>query len=292
MMKNVGLVLEGGGQRGVFTAGVLDYMMAKKLKLPYIIGVSAGACNAVDYVSWQPYRTKRCMIDAQKKYHMYSAGNIVKTGWYIDMDLIFDQFPSKIYPFDFETYFNSDARCLLTVTNCLTGKAEYIEEKKNKRRMMEAVRASSSLPFVSPMVYIDGRPMMDGGLTDSVPVQKAVRDGYKYNIVICTRPKGYRKKEGRPGKSVKLARKVYKKYPMLVKALAQRNRRYNREMEWIEKMEAKGRVFVIRPSLPTVKRTEKNIVRLEHFYEHGYETMRDLWPELCQWLENAGNIKG
>ena len=85
------------------------------------------------------------------------------------------------------------------MTNCLTGKAEYIEEKKNKRRMMEAVRASSSLPFVSPMVYIDGKPMMDGGLTDSVPVQKAVRDGYKYNIVICTRPKGYRKRKADRG---------------------------------------------------------------------------------------------
>lgn len=286
-MKKVGLVLEGGGERGVFTSGVLDYMMEEKFWLPYVIGVSAGACNAVDYVSRQPYRTKQCMIDSQKKYDLYSARNILKTGYYINMDLIFNQFPTNIYPFDFETYASSGSRCLMTVTNCVTGRPEYIEETKDSIRMMAACRASSSLPFVSPMVKVDGKPMMDGGLTDSIPIQKATKDGFKYNILVLTRPKGYRKSSERPGKTVKVARRVYKDYPMLVKALALRNHRYNKTMEIIEQLEAKGRVFVIRPTIPCVGRTEKNIGKLEHFYEHGYETMKKEWPKLQEWLRRT-----
>lgn len=289
-MKKAGLILEGGGQRGVFTSGVLDYMMEKELKLPYVIGVSAGSCNAVDYVSWQPYRTKRCMIDSQKNYHLYSAKNIIKTGYYIDMDLIFNQFPNRIYPFDFDTYFNSKTRCLMTVTNCLTGRPEYIEENSDVIRMMAACRASSSLPFVSPMVKVDGKPMMDGGLADSIPIQKATKDGYKYNILVLTRPKGYRKPSERPGKTVKLAKRVYKDYPMLVKALALRNRRYNRTMDIIEALEEKGRVFVIRPNIACVHRTERNISKLEHFYEHGYETMKAQWEALETWLKRVKDI--
>ena len=138
-MKKVGLVLEGGGERGVFTSGVLDYMMEEKFWLPYVIGVSAGACNAVDYVSRQPYRTKQCMIDSQKKYDLYSARNILKTGYYINMDLIFNQFPTNIYPFDFETYASSGSRCLMTVTNCVTGRPEYIEETKDSIRMLSLI---------------------------------------------------------------------------------------------------------------------------------------------------------
>lgn len=289
-MKKAGLVLEGGGERGVFTSGVLDYMMEENFKLPYVIGVSAGACNAVGYVSWQPCRTKRCMIDSQKKYHLYSAKNILKTGYYIDMDLIFNQFPTNDYPFDFKTYADSGIRCLMTVTNCLTGKPEYIEETKDSNRMMAACRASSSLPFVSPMVDIDGKPMMDGGLTDSIPIQRATKDGFKYNVLVLTRPKGYRKSSEKPGKTVKLAKRIYKAYPMLVRALALRNRRYNKTMEIIEQLEAKGRVFVIRPTIPCVGRTEKNIGKLEHFYEHGYETMKKEWPKLQEWLKRTEEI--
>lgn len=291
-MKKVGLVLEGGGERGVFTSGVLDYMMEKELKLPYVIGVSAGACNAVDYASWQPYRTKRCMIDSQKQYHLYSAKNILKTGYYIDMDLIFNQFPTSVYPFDFDTYAQSETRCLMTVTNCITGKPEYIEENQDAIRMMAACRASSSLPFVSPMVKVDGKLMMDGGLTDSIPIQKATKDGYKYNIVILTRPKGYRKSSERPGKLVKLVRRVYKDYPMLVKALALRNRRYNKTMAVIEELEEKGRIFVIRPTIPCVGRTERDIAKLENFYEHGYETMKKEWPRLLEWMKRAKDTEG
>ena len=128
-MKHVGLVLEGGGQRGVFTSGVLDYMMERGLQLPYVIGVSAGACNAVDYVSGQIGRTKECMIDAQKEYGYINMKNFLKTGYLFDMDMAFDRYPNELVPFDFEAYKKSPIRCVMTATNCKTGMSAYIEEK-------------------------------------------------------------------------------------------------------------------------------------------------------------------
>lgn len=281
-MKKVGMILEGGGQRGIFTSGVLDYLMGQKLKVPYVIGVSAGACNAVDYVSGQILRTKECMLDAQLDYELYGIRTMVKTKYFMNMDLIFEQFPNHDYPFDFKAYVKSPTRCLLATTNCLTGKAEFIEEYRNKERMMASCRASSSLPFASPMVRIDGVPMMDGGIADSVPVGKAIADGFDYNIIILTRGKGYYKKES--SSSMKLAKLYYRKYPKLAKALMQRNHKYNRTMDLIERLEAQGRVFVIRPTAPCVSRTERDLEKLEDFYWHGFDTAAEVYPALHDWM--------
>ena len=282
-MKKVGMILEGGGQRGIFTSGVLDYLMEKKLEVPYVIGVSAGACNAVDYVSGQILRTKECMLDAQLDYELYGVKTMVKTKYFMNMDLIFDQFPNHDYPFDFKAYVKSPTRCLLTVTNCLTGRAEFIEEYKDRERMMAACRASSSLPFASPMVEVDGVPMMDGGIADSVPIKKAIADGFDHNIVILTRRKGYYKKEGNSS-TVRLAKLYYHRYPNLAKALMQRGHVYNREMDLIDRLEKQGKVFVIRPEMPCVSRTEKDLEKLEDFYWHGYEEAEKYYAKLKEWI--------
>lgn len=282
-MKKAGMILEGGGQRGIFTSGVLDYMMTKKLKVPYVIGVSAGACNAVDYVSGQILRTKECMLDAQLDYELYGLRTMLKTKYFMNMDLIFDQFPNHIYPFDFEAYAKSPTRCLLAATNCQTGKAEFIEEYRDRERLMRACRASSSLPFASPAVRVDQNPMMDGGIADSVPVQKAIEDGYDYNIIILTRRKGYYKKESGSG-TMRLVKLYYRKYPMLARALIQRNHNYNRTMDLIDRLEKQGRVFVIRPEAPCVSRTERDLEKLEDFYWHGFAMGEKLYPQLRAWL--------
>ena len=282
-MKKVGMILEGGGQRGIFTSGVLDYLMEKKLEVPYVIGVSAGACNAVDYVSGQILRTKECMLDAQLDYELYGVKTMVKTKYFMNMDLIFDQFPNHDYPFDFKAYVKSPTRCLLTVTNCLTGRAEFIEEYKDRERMMAACRASSSLPFASPMVEVDGVPMMDGGIADSVPIKKAIADGFDHNIVILTRRKGYYKKEGNSS-TVRLAKLYYHRYPNLAKALMQRGHAYNREMDLIDQLEKQGKVFVIRPEMPCVSRTERDLEKLEDFYWHGYEEAEKNYAKLKEWI--------
>ena len=282
-MKKVGMILEGGGQRGIFTSGVLDYLMEKKLEVPYVIGVSAGACNAVDYVSGQILRTKECMLDAQLDYELYGVKTMVKTKYFMNMDLIFDQFPNHDYPFDFKAYVKSPTRCLLTVTNCLTGRAEFIEEYKDRERMMAACRASSSLPFASPMVEVDGVPMMDGGIAYSVPIKKAIADGFDHNIVILTRRKGYYKKEGNSS-TVRLAKLYYHRYPNLAKALMQRGHAYNREMDLIDQLEKQGKVFVIRPEMPCVSRTERDLEKLEDFYWHGYEEAEKNYAKLKEWI--------
>ena len=282
-MKKVGMILEGGGQRGIFTSGVLDYLMEKKLEVPYVIGVSAGACNAVDYVSGQILRTKECMLDAQLDYELYGVKTMVKTKYFMNMDLIFDQFPNHDYPFDFKAYVKSPTRCLLTVTNCLTGRAEFIEEYKDRERMMAACRASSSLPFASPMVEVDGVPMMDGGIADSVPIKKAIADGFDHNIVILTRRKGYYKKEGNSS-TVRLAKLYSHRDPNLAKALMQRGHAYNREMDLIDQLEKQGKVFVIRPEMPCVSRTERDLEKLEDFYWHGYEEAEKNYAKLKEWI--------
>lgn len=281
-MKRAGMILEGGGTRGVFTAGVLDYFMEQGLYLPYVIGVSAGACNAVNYVSRQPGRMKTCTIDFLEAGSYVGLRNLVKNHSLFNMDLIFDIFPNKIIPFDYDTFFSSGRTCILTATNCLTGKAAYLTERKSRERLMAACRASASLPIVSPMVNVDGIPMLDGGVADSVPIRKALKDGVKKNIVILTRQEGYRKAPAR--RSLRMARILYQKYPYLIRAIKNRAYDYNRTMELLEDLEARGHVLVIRPQVPVVKNTEDNVKVLTDFYNHGYEYAKDTFSRVTNYL--------
>lgn len=282
-MKKAGMILEGGGQRGIFTGGVLDYLMERRVAVPYVIGVSAGACNAVDYVAGQILRTKECMLDAQLDYELYGLHTMLRTRHFMNMDLIFDQFPNHDYPFDFKAFVKSPMRCLIAVTNCLTGRAEFLEEYHSKARLMNICRASSSLPLASSMTTVDGVPMMDGGIADSVPVRRAMADGFEYNIVILTRRRGYYKKESNAA-IMRLMKLHYRKYPNLARALMRRNHVYNQEMDLIGRLERQGRVFVIRPEMPCVSRTETDLEKLEDFYWHGYEVAQKVYPALKEWL--------
>ncbi len=282
--KQSALVLEGGGTRGVFTAGVLDLLMEKGVEFPYVIGVSAGACNAVDFVSGQIERTKKCMILEDRQYRYISIGNIVRNHSLFDMDMVFDRFPNEIFPFDFETFFRSDTLCEMVVTNCLSGQAEYLSEQSDKRRLMNICRASSSIPAVSPMVVVDGFPCLDGGVADSVPLIHAMKKGYRKNVVILTRNAGYRKK--RPGKSKALYVAAFKKYPAFLNTLLNRYRNYNRTMELIEKWEREGHIFVVRPQIRPVSRTEQNAKALTAFYEHGKEVMDQNLSAMLEYLNS------
>ncbi len=281
-MIKAGMILEGGGTRGVFTAGVLDYFMEQGMYLPYVIGVSAGACNAVDYVSRQPGRMKVCTIDFLEAGSYVGLRPMLRTHSLFDMDLIFDVFPNKLIPFDYDTYFSSGTTCILTATNCLTGKAAYLTETSDKKRLMDICRASSSLPVVSRMVYVDGVPMLDGGLADSVPIRKALHDGVKRNIVILTRQAGYRRSPAK--KTFKMARIMYSKYPNLIRAIKYRYYYYNKTMELLEDLERRGHVFVIRPQVPVIRNTESHVEVLTDFYNHGYEYARDVFAQAASYL--------
>lgn len=281
--KEAALVLEGGGTRGVFTAGVLDYLMEKEVKFPYVIGVSAGACNAIDYVSKQIGRTKDCTIIQDRKNRYIGTKDALKKGYLFDMDRLFDEYPNRLFPFDFDTYFASDIQCEVVVTNCLTGEAMYLSEKQDKERLLTICRASSSIPLISPVVDVDGIPCVDGGVADSVPLIHSMKLGHQKNVVVLTRNKGYRKKA--PGKSRLLYTAALKKYPNLLNALLNRYRNYNRVMELVEKWEEEGHIFVIRPEVEPVSRTEQNVEKLTEFYDHGYQLMKQRMEEMQAYLE-------
>ena len=283
-MKRAGLVLEGGANRGVFTAGALDFLMEKDYYIPYVVGVSAGACNATGYLSKQPGRMKKCSIIKDDEYRYVTVKNTLKTHTLLDMDLMFEKFPEEIFPFDYDAFFASDIQCEMVVTNCVTGKAEYLSEHSNKKRMMDICRASSSLPMVTKMVTVDGVPYLDGGLSDSVPIIHSLKTGHSRNVIILTRNKGYRKKlKSKTNKIIEM--KFGKTYPNLVKTMKNRARVYNKTMDYIDKWEAEGKVFVLRPEVPPVARLERDVEKLEAFYQHGYDMMEEEFERMKYFLE-------
>lgn len=266
--ESTALVLEGGGLRGVFTCGVLDCFMDNGIRFPFTIGVSAGACNGLSYMSGQRGRAKCSNIDLMEKHKYVGFRYLLSQGCIMDFKLLFEDFPEKIIPYNYDAYFSNPDRFVMVTTNCLTGKAEYFEEKSSAARVMDIVRASSSLPFVSKITYVDGTPMLDGGITDSIPVRYAMEQGYEKLIVILTRNKGYRKKDNK----MRISKAFYRKYPQLLRALSERNAVYNQTMDLIENLEAEGRILVIRPERPIeVGRMEKDTDKLTALYQEGYE---------------------
>ena len=263
-----GLILEGGGMRGIFTVGVLDNFMDRGIRFPYIIGVSAGACNGLSYMSHQRGRAKYADTDLLKEYNYIGLKYLLTKGNIMDFDLLFHTFPEKISPYDYDKLANSPERYEMVTTSCITGKACYFEEKNNPRRVIEIVKASSSLPFVCPIAYVDGEPMLDGGIADSIPLERAISQGFDNNLVVLTRNKGYRK----PQKATKVPFFFYRKYPNVKETIRNRNAMYNKQMQLVESMEHDGRVEVLRPIKPIqVGRIERNIDKLLALYQEGYD---------------------
>ena len=248
--------------------------MDHNIWFPYVIGVSAGACNGLSYVSRQKGRARRSNIDILEEFryvglkYMFSQRNIM------DFKLLFDDLPNRILPYDYATYFHSSTQFVMVTSNCLTGKAEYMEEKSSPQRLLDICRASSSLPFVCPVTWVDNIPMLDGGICDSIPVKRAIEEGFSRNVLVLTRNKGYRKDE----KEIKVPPFFYRKYPLIRKSLAIRNKKYNETMDMIDRMEDEGTAIVIRPEQPMqVGRIEKDIQKLKDLYEEGVACARKLF---------------
>lgn len=286
IMQKATIVLEGGAIRGIFTSGALDCLMNQDIYFSNVIGVSAGSCNAVDYVSKQPGRTRDCMIPTDKNLnYIYGFRKVMKEKTLMNMDLIFDKYPNELLPFDFDTYFRSEIKCEIVVTNCLTGKAEYLQENEDRKRLMKICRASSSMPLITPIVNIDGVPYLDGGLADSVPIGHAQELGNEKIVVILTRNKGYRKTRMSNG-MIRVYRRAYQSYPELLKTILTRSFHYNMQMNHIERLEQEGRIFVLRPGVKPVSRLERNMETLQAFYDHGYHLMERELDCMMEYLES------
>ena len=268
------LVLEGGGMRGVFTCGVLDYLMDNKIRFPYSVGVSAGACNGLSYMSHQRGRGKYSNIDLLAKYKYMGIRPFLKGRGLIDQKLLFHRFPDRILPYNYKAYAENTNRFEMVTTDCLSGRPCYWEEKVDERRIIDIVKASSSLPYACPIVYVDGKPMLDGGIVDSIPLQRAYDQGYENCVVVLTRNKGYRKSD----REVIVPRFIYKEYPRLRVALRNRNKVYNEQLEMVERLEDEGKIKVIRPLKPVVvDRMETNVRKLTDLYEEGYDCARKMF---------------
>lgn len=261
------LVLEGGGMRGVFTCGVLDYLMDHKISFPYTVGVSAGACNGLSYMSHQRGRGRYSNIDLLAKYKYIGIRPLLKRRGLIDQQLLFHRFPDRILPYNYKAYAENPNRFEMVTTDCVSGKACYWEEKLDEKRIIDIVKASSSLPYACPIVYVDGKPMLDGGIVDSIPLMRAYGQGFDDCVVVLTRNRGYRKSD----KEVMVPRFIYKEYPRLRVALRNRNKIYNEQLEMVERLEDEGKIKVIRPLKPiVVDRMETSVRKLTDLYEEGY----------------------
>ncbi|TLS50221.1 patatin family protein [Paenibacillus antri] len=288
MEEKLGLVLEGGGMRGVYTGGVLERFMEDDLYFPYVIGVSAGACNAVSYLSRQRGRNRRVTIDYVGHPEYLSIRNWIRKGSMFGMDFIFDRIPNEIDLLDYETLFKIRETFVAGTTDPETGEPAYFANDvwaRDKQSFMAVLRASSSLPFFSPPVDVAGKPMYDGGVADPIPVRKALEDGCDRVVVVLTKDATYRIK---PFKRRRLAGWIYRKYPKLVEAMIRRERVYNDTMALVRRLEAEGRAFVLQPSkaLP-VGRMEKDKALLGSLYELGESDAEAARGKLRSWIASG-----
>jgi len=244
-----------------------------------------GACNAASYISRQPERNRIVNIRFVNDHRYLSYRRLMTRGELFGMDFIFNTIPHSLVPFDFKTFMESDQKCITGVTDCETGSPLYFEKNELGKDYMTILQASSSLPFASKPVHYKGRTLLDGGMSDSIPIQKSMTDGNTRNILVLTRPKGYRKK--RPAMRC-LFPVRYPRYRGLCNALATRYIRYNKTMDFIDQMEQNGDVFVIRPpSALEVGRVERNQAKLYGTYDQGYSDAAGSFPELCTYLKST-----
>lgn len=259
------LVLEGGGLRGIYTAGVLDELQKEKIRIDAIIGVSMGSLVGINYVSNQPGRAIRYNLKYCKDKRYMGIFSLLTTGNIANKEFAYYKLPNELDKFDYETFKKSPIKFYCTVSNLETGKAEYIEIKDAKKQI-EYLRAGSSMPGVSRIVNIKNHKYLDGGITDSIPFLKAKELGYDKIIVVTTRPKEYRKKN----KEYKTMSKIYKRYPKFVRAIRERNKKYNESLAELELLEKNKEVFVIRPSTKIpIKRIEKSKKIIQEQYNLG-----------------------
>lgn len=281
MYDNVGLVLEGGGMRGIYTAGILDFFMEKEIAFKEVIGVSAGAIHAASYLSNQKGRSKAVSLDYLNEKKYCSVYSLVTTGDLFGEEFTYHVIPEKLNIFDYEAFKNSPMKMYATVTDIETGDPEYIHLSDLKKQM-DYLRASASLPLVSRIVEINGNKYLDGGMSDSIPLKKSQENGFSKNVVVLTQPKGFRKEENKVGF---LMNRKYKKYPKLVECMENRHIMYNNELDYIEQQEKLGNTFIFRPNHAlNVSRIEKNRNKLETAYNEGYNQAKSSYDELIAFL--------
>lgn len=281
-MNKIGLILEGGGMRGIYTAGVLDFFIEKNIEVDVTIGVSAGSCHASSYLSKQYKRAYNATVDYINDKRYLSFSNLIKTGSIFGMDFMFNKIPNELNIYDYDTFAKSKSKFVVVATNCETGSPEYFELKDLKKEIIY-MQASCSIPMFANIVEIDDFKLVDGGVSDSIPIEYSLNQGYKKNIVVLTRDITYKKNKQ---KFLPIVNKKYKKYPNLVKAIENRHLNYNKSLNLVNKLEKDGDVLVIRPKKPVnVSQIEKNAKKLTALYEEGYDDAKELYDKILDFIK-------
>ncbi|MBQ9989872.1 MAG: patatin family protein [Lachnospiraceae bacterium] len=281
-MYQAGLVLEGGGMKGVYTSGVLDFFLEKDLEFSHCYGVSAGACNLCSFLSKQKRRGYRSLTEYMDNKRYCGVYSLLTDGNIFNSKFAYDLVPNYLLPFDYETYKEYPGKAYAVATNLETGRAEYLS-MMDAEDSMKAVQASASLPLVSRNVEYRGKYYLDGGIADSIPIQRSILDGNRKNVVVLTKEMGYRRK---PGSHLELIKVRYRKYPKVYELMKERHTAYNETMDYLMEQVKNGQAFVIQPKQKnTIGRIEKDSAKMEALYRSGYEDAESCYEKLLAYLE-------
>lgn len=263
-----GLVLEGGTFRPIFSAGVMDAMLEAGVEFDYVIGVSAGITNGVSFVSKQKRRNYNVLVNLRHDKRYIGLRNYISDKSLFGIRFAYEELPTKIYPFDWETYYKNPMQVKIGVTDAKTGKPRYLDGKKMDKKC-NMLKATCALPMIFPVIKIGKEEYYDGGIADSIPAAKALEDGCDKLVIVLTRPKGYKKKLSKA--NIVAARALRKKYPKLSEAILNRPKMYNEQVRYCEQLEKEGKAIILRPGRAyQIESFEKDIDKIKLIYNHGY----------------------
>ena len=283
-MINGGLVLEGGGMKGLFTAGVLDFLMDKKIMFSSVYGVSAGACHMTSYIAGQRGRAFDISVDYLDTRWYCGIPSLLTTGNLFNTDIAYGLVPDTLNPFDHEAYEKYEGSAYAVVTDVETGKPEYMRLKNCRGKNMDKLRASASLPLVANMVKVDGRKYLDGGLSDAIPLERSIMSGNDKNLVVLTKEVGYIRKP-LPAYELATLKLRYASYPHVWKLMQDRHIRYNEQLKFLSRMEKEGKAFILRPQQKSeTKRIDKNPEHLKVLYNEGYTEAEKNYEKLAEYF--------
>lgn len=275
------LVLEGGGSRGMFTAGILESFLANNINFDSVFGVSAGAMYGASFVSKQKGRNAKLNdYIGDKRYG--GLWHLLKSGSYFSWDFIFGELAHEIAPYDYEAFYNS-SDFYVGASDCKTGESEFFHTNTlEKKEFMAVLKASGSLPFISPIVQYKGKEYLDGGLTNSIPYDLAFKQGTEKVVVVLTRPRGYEKSKMKPNKICKW---YFRKHPKIYEALINRASLYNESIKKLRELENEGKVYVIYPPEDLkVSRVERDSKKTEKVYCDAIKYGEEILPNIKEWL--------
>ena len=282
-MYQAGLILEGGAMKGVYTAGVLDFFLDKEIEFSSCYGVSAGACHLCSFLSKQRGRAYRVSVNYLDNKRYCGSFSLLTTGDLFGTDMCYDLIPNYLDPYDFDAFDQYEGKAYAAVTNIETGEAEYMPLEEMHRDII-AVSASSSMPLVARNVRIGDGLYLDGGISDSVPIAKSIKDGNRKNVVVLTKETAFRRE---PVDTAQLAliKARYIRYPKVYELMKERHITYNSMLDYLKMQEENGNAFVIRPKKKSgVGRIEKDGKKLEELYKEGYRDAEECYMDLLEYL--------